>query len=317
MIDQQNSIVTNTLNKEQPILKAERLTKRYEGKSVVDGIDFQVHGGECFGILGPNGAGKTTTFRMIMGLTPIDAGSLTLFGHAVHPDHPIIPKKLGVVSQEDNLDIDLTVCENLLVFGRYFGISDQETKKRLGELLKFAQLEDRARSPVRALSGGMRRRLAIARSLIASPEAILLDEPTTGLDPQARHLIWQRLRALKRDGITLFLTTHYMEEAAQLCDRLMVLNKGQILEMGSPKELINKHVEPEVIQIQGCLEENDPLLSVDGCRWEKVGESCFVYTKDALPLVDQLQKRNDIPYLHRPANLEDLFLKLTGRDLRD
>ncbi|MBF0589808.1 MAG: ATP-binding cassette domain-containing protein, partial [Magnetococcales bacterium] len=218
----------------KPVVEAKNLTKRYADKSVVNGIDFQVMPGECFGILGPNGAGKTTTLRMLVGLTPKDGGTLEVFGLPMNPNQTETPSRLGVVAQDNSLDIDLTVRENLLVYGRYFGLSTAELKERVDPLLSFAQLGDRGDALVRELSGGMQRRLVIARSLIASPKLVILDEPTTGLDPQARHLIWQKLRRLKETGVTLVLTTHYMEEAAQLCDRLMVLDKGRILDQGSP-----------------------------------------------------------------------------------
>ncbi|MBF0188830.1 MAG: ATP-binding cassette domain-containing protein [Magnetococcales bacterium] len=303
----------------QTLLDAEGLTKRYQGRKAVCSIDFQVVAGECFGILGPNGAGKTTTLRMVMGMTPIDGGALSLFGEKMFPEHPTLRQRIGVVSQEDNLDIDLTVAENLLVYGRYFGLSDRVITDKMEEMLAFAQLEDRGDTKVRTLSGGMKRRLVIARSLVASPDMIILDEPTTGLDPQARHLIWQRLRKLKESGVTLVLTTHYMEEAAQLCDRLMVLDKGRILDQGSPRELIERHVEPDVVEIRrvGSYQRPD-RKRLDGLtgRIEPVADTLLFYTDDTESLFKRYQGRKHT-LLHRPTNLEDVFLKLTGRELRD
>ncbi|MBF0379792.1 MAG: ATP-binding cassette domain-containing protein [Magnetococcales bacterium] len=300
------------------VVLAEGLKKEYPGHKAVDGIDFEIRQGECFGILGPNGAGKSTTLRMVIGLTDLDGGSLELFGQPMYPEHPTLAKKIGVVPQEDNLDPDLSVGENLLVYGRYFGLADREVKAKMDELLLFAQLEDRKDAMVRELSGGMMRRLMIARSLVASPDLIVLDEPTTGLDPQARHLIWQRLRALREKGVTLLLTTHYMEEAAQLCDRLLILNRGQILDQGSPTALISRHVEPEVVEVRGdgeleILQESSHLPG----RVERVGDTTFFYSNDAHVILDFFRDRHDLTCLLRPANLEDVFLKLTGRELKD
>lgn len=300
------------------VVSATGLIKRYPGRVAVDGIDFSVRSGECFGILGPNGAGKSTTLRMVIGLTAQDGGQLNLFGTPTSPEHPDHPRRLGVVPQEDNLDPDLSVEENLLVYGRYFGLSDREIRKKTGELLAFAQLEERRGAMVRELSGGMMRRLVIARALVGNPDLMVLDEPTTGLDPQARHLIWQRLRTLREQGVTLLLTTHYMEEAAQLCDRLMILNHGRILDMGSPLELIRRHVEPEVVEIRGNGSRLDieALTPLPG-RMEQVGDTLFFYSVDAHRILDHVRDRHDLVCLMRPANLEDVFLKLTGRDLND
>ena len=302
-----------------PVIDIENLTKRYDGKAVVGGISFSVQRGECFGLLGPNGAGKSTTLRMMIGLAPIDGGKLTVFGKPMHPEEVDIPRRLGVVPQEDNLDTDLTVIENLLIYAGFFGLSERKVRPRALELLDFVQLKDRAEARVRELSGGMKRRLVIARALIAEPEAVVLDEPTTGLDPQARHLIWQRLRALKEQGVTLILTTHYMEEAAQLCDRLLVLDHGKILDLGTPQELIERHVEPDVIEIRlnGSGETGEALLEGLSCRFELVGDTGYCYTDSPWDVMDRLKTRRDLVFLHRPASLEDVFLKLTGRELRD
>jgi lipooligosaccharide transport system ATP-binding protein len=300
------------------VVLAKGLKKEYPGHKAVDGIDFEIMTGECFGILGPNGAGKSTTLRMVIGLTDIDGGRLELFGHPMYPEHPTLSKKIGVVPQEDNLDPDLSIGENLLVYGRYFGLSDREVKAKMDELLVFAQLEDRKNAMVRELSGGMMRRLMIARSLVASPDLIVLDEPTTGLDPQARHLIWQRLRALREQGVTLLLTTHYMEEAAQLCDRLLVLNSGKILDQGSPTALIARHVEPEVVEVRGNGElANIKEMSHLPGRMEQVGDTLFFYSDDAHTILDFFRDHHHLTCLMRPANLEDVFLKLTGRELKD
>lgn len=301
-----------------PLILAQGLLKRYHGQVVVDQIDFAVRQGECFGILGPNGAGKTTTLRMIIGLTSKDAGELRLFGQRILVDDPHAHYRMGVVSQEDNLDDDLTVAENILVYGRYFGLATALLQQRIEELLAFMQLLERRDQAVRTLSGGMKRRLVIARALAASPELLILDEPTTGLDPQARHMIWQRLGALKSNGTTLLLTTHYMEEAFHLCDRLMIMDQGRILAMGSPVELIREHVEPEVVEIRGI---NRPI-QLAACqhlpgRLEMAGDALYCHTEDAAGILELLQGRRDLACLLRPANLEDVFLKLTGRELRD
>ncbi|ABK45795.1 ABC transporter related protein [Magnetococcus marinus MC-1] len=299
------------------VVQATDLTKQYQNTPVVHGINFEIHGGECFGILGPNGAGKSTTMRMVTGLSPVDGGELLVFDQPMTPEATQVRRRLGVVAQEDNLDDDLLVWENILVYGRYFQLSDRQIKPRIQQLLAFAKLEDRANAPVRTLSGGMKRRLVIARALVAEPELMVLDEPTTGLDPQARHLIWQRLRQLREQGITLLLTTHYMEEAAQLCDRLLILDSGHILDQGTPLELINRHVEPEVVEVRSSI----PLLLAElpklPARLEQVGDTLFCYTHEARAVLEKLGNRHDLTLLARPANLEDVFLKLTGRELRD
>ncbi|NGZ07376.1 MAG: ATP-binding cassette domain-containing protein [Magnetococcales bacterium] len=300
------------------LILVQGLVKRYRNHAVVDRIDFQVAAGECFGMLGPNGAGKTTTLRILTGLTPRDDGVIWLFGHALDPAAPEYHRRIGVVSQEDNLDDDLSVAENLVVYGRYFGLPEARIRERVEELLEFAQLVERRDHTVRSLSGGMKRRLVIARALVAEPELLILDEPTTGLDPQARHLIWQRLAALKAQGTTLFLTTHYMEEAARLCDRLMIIDQGRILAMGAPHALIAAHLEPEVVEIRPCQPplDRESLSHLPG-RLEQVGDTLYCHSADAATVMAALRGRHDLICLVRPAGLEDLFLQLTGRQLRD
>lgn len=300
---------------DKTVVKAKGLRKSYAYREVVCGVDFDVRSGICFGILGPNGAGKTTLMRMLMGLSPVSDGNYTLFGSPVSDTS--VHARVGVVPQQDNLDPDFSVRQNLKVFAGYFGLRD--TDNRIDELLEFAALSGRANEQVSTLSGGMRRRLMIARALINDPDLIILDEPTTGLDPQARHLIWQRLRSLKQHGKTLILTTHYMEEAAELCDELMVLDRGQILARGEPRQLIAEHVEPEVVAIRGLANELDAIELCEGLdiRRDHVGDTWFCYGSDARPLVARCSERNDLIFIHRPASLEDVFLKLTGRDLRE
>ncbi len=301
----------------QAVVQAKGVRKSFGGSEVVRGVDFEIPAGICFGILGPNGAGKTTLMRMLLGMSPVSGGEFRLFGEPV--GSPSQRRRLGVVPQMDNLDPDFTVRENLLVYAGFFGMSRAESLPRTDEMLRFAELSDRVDSTVARLSGGMRRRLMIARALINDPDLIVLDEPTTGLDPQARHVIWQRLRSLRRSGKTLLLTTHYMEEAEQLCDDIMVLDKGVILARGAPRELIRTHVEPEVVELRGELAEGavDALCADVPMRREQVGDTWFCYMHDARPLLERCAGHDDASYVHRPANLEDLFLTLTGRELRD
>ncbi|ATX82155.1 lipooligosaccharide transport system ATP-binding protein [Mariprofundus ferrinatatus] len=302
---------------ESVIVSAKALRKTFADREVVCAVNFDVKSGICFGILGPNGAGKTTLMRMLLGLSPVTSGEYTLFGQPV--SEASIHTRVGVVPQQDNLDPDFSVRLNLKVYAGYFGIPASVAEPRIEELLEFAALTSRGDDQVSSLSGGMRRRLMIARALINNPDLIVLDEPTTGLDPQARHLIWQRLRSLKNSGKTLILTTHYMEEAAELCDELMVLDRGHILTRGSPRELIAEHVEPEVVAVRGLSNELDAIELCEGLdiRLDHVGDTWFCYGLDARPLVSRCAERNDLIYIHRPASLEDVFLKLTGRDLRE
>ena len=286
---------------------------------MVDGLDLNIRKGECFGLLGPNGAGKTTTLRLLLGLIAPDAGKLQLLDHAVPGEARAARLRVGVVPQMDNLDPDFTVAENLLVYGRYFGMSDAAVEARLPELLEFANLTGKRDAKVPTLSGGMKRRLTLARALVNDPEVIFLDEPTTGLDPQARHLIWQRLRELTARGKTLLLTTHFMDEAERLCHRLAVMDNGRLISEGSPRELIEQNIEPQVVEVFGehAAAWAQSHAARHAQRFEVSGESVFCYVQDAQPLLLELQQHHELRYLHRPANLEDVFLKLTGREMRE
>ncbi len=301
------------------VMSAHDLRKSYGDQLVVDGLNLSIRRGECFGLLGPNGAGKTTTLRLLLGLIAPDNGDIHLFDHSIPAHARAARLRVGVVPQFDNLDPDFTVSENLLVYGRYFGISDAEIEARLPELLEFANLSGKRDARVPTLSGGMKRRLTLARALVNDPEVIFLDEPTTGLDPQARHLIWQRLRELTARGKTLLLTTHFMDEAERLCHRLAVLDNGRIISSGSPRDLIAQNIEPQVIEIFGesaaAWAQSHAVRLAQ--RFEVSGESVFCYVEDAQPLLLELQKQPSLHYLHRPANLEDVFLKLTGREMRE
>lgn len=299
------------------VVSASGVRKSFGEREVVCGVDFDIPPGICFGMLGPNGAGKTTLIRMLLGLSPISGGDYRLFGRPV--GDASVHSRLGVVPQQDNLDPDFSVRLNLRVYAGYFGMSATDAAPRIEELLDFAALAARGDEQVSALSGGMRRRLMIARALINDPDLIVLDEPTTGLDPQARHLIWQRLRSLKARGKTLILTTHYMEEAAELCDELMVLDRGNILARGTPRSLIAGHVEPEVVAVRGLANELDADELCHGLdiRRDHIGDTWFCYGADARPLVARCAERSELTFIHRPASLEDVFLKLTGRDLRE
>lgn len=300
-------------------LHVRQLRKSYGSHEVVAGIDFDLRPGECFGLLGPNGAGKTTTLRLCLGLTEPDSGVISMFGLAV-PRHAREARiRIGVVPQADNLDPDFTVRENLLVYGRYFGLSDAAIRKRIPDLLEFAGLGARADARIQALSGGMKRRLTLARALINDPDLIFLDEPSTGLDPQARHLIWERLRQLMNQGKTILLTTHFMDEAERLCHRLAIMDRGRMISSGAPRELIAQHIEPQVVEVfgDGAAAWVDAFGRAAAERCEITGETVFCYTRDADHIVHHLDAQRSLRYLHRPANLEDVFLKLTGRELRD
>jgi len=325
-------------------LKLTGLTKRYGDTTVVDGLDLELAPGRCHGLLGPNGAGKTTTLRLALGLIGADAGTVELLGHTLPGAADKARARVGVVPQMDNLDPDFTVRENLQIYGRYFGISKREMAARIPALLDFAGLAGKAEATITTLSGGMKRRLTLARALVNDPDLVILDEPTTGLDPQARHLIWQGLRRLIGQGKTLLLTTHFMEEAERLCDDISVIDHGRVIVQGSPRELIKSHIEPHVVEIDG-----DGLSEWQACasqfsrraaprensapsggserserggrqfcrRCEQAGETLFCYTDAPEKVVAELETHPGLRYLHRPANLEDVFLKLTGRDLRD
>jgi lipooligosaccharide transport system ATP-binding protein len=301
------------------ILAARGIRKSYGGREVVAGIDLELARGECFGLLGPNGAGKTTTLRMLLGLTAPDAGTITLLGHPVPKAAREGRVRVGVVPQVDNLDPDFTVSENLLVYGRYFGLPRSRVAERLPALLEFAALEARAESRIQELSGGMKRRLILARALVNDPDLIFLDEPTTGLDPQARHQMWEKLRLLLRQGKTILLTTHFMDEAERLCDRLKIIDRGRTLAEGPPPALVAEHIEPEVVEVYG--EGVEDWFAAHGrrlcTRGEMHGETAFCYLRDPAPAVESLRGFPRLRFLHRPANLEDVFLKLTGREMRE
>jgi len=303
----------------EPLIEARKLTKRYGEFVAVDGIEFTVARGETFGFLGPNGAGKSSTMRMIGAVSPASDGTLRVLGLDPDRDGPAIRQRLGVVPQEDNLDQELDVGENLQVYGRFFGLPRDEIRRRIDELLEFVQLSDRREARVDSLSGGMKRRLTIARALVNEPELILLDEPTTGLDPQARHALWDRLYRLKQRGVTLVLTTHYMDEAEQLCDRLVIMDRAKIVAEGSPRELIERFVEREVVELR--FGEGDAAPSLDGLAGhvEVLQDRVVVGTDDGDMVVDALHARGLHPetVLVRRATLEDVFLRLTGRRLID
>ncbi|WP_018952893.1 ATP-binding cassette domain-containing protein [Thioalkalivibrio sulfidiphilus] len=302
-----------------PLVQAHGLTKRYDGRTVVDGVGLTVRTGECFGLLGPNGAGKTTTLRMLLGLTPPDAGELTVLGEPIPERAREARTRIGVVPQFDTLDPDFTVRENLITYASYFGLKGETLARRVEELLEFASLKGREDVNIQSLSGGMKRRLTLARALINQPALVVLDEPTTGLDPQARHHIWHRLRTLLSRDTTLIITTHYMEEAERLCDRLAIIDQGRVIACDSPRALIQAHIEPHVVELSGhaatvWLDKQGALP--EGERLHRVGDIALIYTHDPRPLLQRLDA-DGLRYLHRPANLEDVFLKLTGHDLRD
>jgi len=301
------------------VVEAKNLTKKYGDFIAVDNIDFNVIKGECFGFLGPNGAGKTTTMHMLFGLSPTTEGELNIFGLDVKRDIRKIKEKLGVVPQEDNLDPDLSVYKNLLVYARYFDIPGKIAKERAKESLELFQLWEKRDGRIRELSGGLKRRLIIARALLNRPELLILDEPTTGLDPQARHLVWQKLRHLRREGTTMILTTHYMDEAAQLCDRLVIMDKGKILDTGSPGELIKKHVPGNVMELRGTTEFKAKIIEqIDGsAKIEDVGDTIYLYTEDTEKTKEKLDLQEADQVIRRTAGLEDVFLKLAGRSLKE
>jgi lipooligosaccharide transport system ATP-binding protein len=310
----------------EAIFDVRHLSKRYGGTAVVQDLSFGIARGECLGVIGPNGAGKTTTIRMCLGLTAPDGGNISYFPDgaaaaalAMPRDALAIKAQLGVVSQFDTLDPDFTCAENLLVYGRYFGMRGAAIRARIPQLLEFAALSHKAQARPAELSGGMRRRLSLARALINDPRLLLLDEPTTGLDPQARHLMWERLQLLLQRGKSILLTTHFMDEAERLCSRLLVIDQGRKIAEGRPRDLIAEHLEPDVVEAygQGALALAQAPLARLAARVEVSGETVFFYTHDARPLLEALAERPRLRTLHRPANLEDLFLKLTGRQIRE
>jgi lipooligosaccharide transport system ATP-binding protein len=312
-----------------PVFQVDALQKRYGDHVAVDGVSFHIQPGECLGVIGPNGAGKTTTLRMCLGLTEPDAGQVRFNAAATNSDlaqwqHMTqdalsIKARLGVVSQFDTLDPDFTCAENLRVYGRYFGLSNAVLAERIPHLLEFAALSHKAQARPGELSGGMKRRLSLARALINHPALLLLDEPTTGLDPQARHLMWERLQRLLQQGTSILLTTHFMDEAERLCHRLLVLDHGRPIAQGRPRDLIAQHLEPDVVEVYGpgALALPEQAVAQQAARVEVSGETVFFYTAHAAPLLGALQAYPGLRTLHRPANLEDLFLKLTGRQIRE
>ncbi len=306
----------------ESLVQARGLTKKFGDFTAVDAVDFDIQPGEAFGFLGPNGAGKTSTMKMITTVSPITEGKMTVFGLDPASQGREIRSRLGVVPQEDNLDLELTVAENLYIYGRYHDMKKPEIMPRIDELLEFAQLTERRESRVEPLSGGMKRRLTIARALINDPDLIILDEPTTGLDPQARHLLWDRLYRLKREGATLVITTHYMDEAEQLCDRLVVMDQGKIVAEGSPRDLITRYATKEVVELRFGEEVKDQaVLQMAGLaeRSEVLADRVLLYTEDSEQTQDGLNQKGIHPeqVLVRRSTLEDVFLRLTGRGLID
>jgi len=304
----------------EPLIHARGLTKTYGDFVAVDGIDFDVAKGESFGFLGPNGAGKSTTMRIIGATSLRTSGTLTILGKDPEVNGPQIRAHLGVVPQQDNLDVELTVSENIFIYGRYFGLSSSFINKKIPELLEFAQLEEKKDTKVQALSGGMKRRLTIARSLVSEPDILMLDEPTTGLDPQARHILWDRLFRLKEQGVTLLITTHYMDEAEQLCDRLIVMDKGKIMAENSPAQLIKDYSTKEVLEVRFGSDKNHEMVEILrplAERIEVLPDRILLYAEDGEYLLEQIAAKGIHPNtsLVRRSSLEDVFLRLTGRSL--
>ena len=300
------------------VIDAQGIEKSFGTLKAVDGVLLQVKPGECFGILGPNGAGKTTTIKMLHGAVESDSGTLRVLGRDVATQSRLIRAQMGIVSQEDTLDRDLTVYENLWVYAGFFGLSKKASLSRIEYLLDFMQLREKWDSQIKTLSGGMKRRLHIARALIHEPKFLILDEPTTGLDPQARHLVWQRLRELKAQGLTILLTTHYMEEAAQMCDRIGIMDGGNFLLEGPPQSLVQEKVGDEVYELKGgaSVEFLDSLQGLS-VTTEIVADILYLYSRNGMGIMEHLISFGRKDFLRRPATLEDLFLKLTGRELRD
>ena len=302
----------------EPLLRISHLTKKFGDATVVDDLSLEIMPGECLGVIGPNGAGKTTTIRICLGLTGADGGVVEAFGLPLPAQVRKAKERIGVVTQFDSLDPDFTCAENLRVYGAYFGLARAVIDERVPKLLDFAALQSKAGAKPGELSGGMKRRLSLGRALVNDPDLLLLDEPTTGLDPQARHLMWERLQNLLQQGKSILLTTHFMDEAERLCDRLIVLDHGGKIAEGTPRALIAEHIESSVVEVYGdgaaAAGERHASLAE---RVETSGETVFFYLREPKRLLDALAAHHDVRYLHRPANLEDLFLKLTGRQIRD
>ncbi len=309
-------------NADSQLVVARDLVKRFGSFTAVDGVDFEIHKGESFGFLGPNGAGKTSTMKMVSCISPPTSGELRVLGMDPIADGPRIRARLGVVPQEDSLELELTAMDNLVMYGRYFDLPRAEIKRRAKSLLEFTQLWDRANDKADNFSGGMKRRLTIARSLISEPDLLILDEPTTGLDPQARHLVWERLYRLKSEGVSLIITTHYMDEAEQLCDRLVVMDRGKIVAHGAPRELIERHSTREVLELRFGLNGHGPHAEAVADLAERVEElpdRLLLYVKDGDEALAVVHARGLTPEsaLVRRSTLEDVFLRLTGRTLVD
>jgi len=306
------------MSKPSPLLRIRGLTKAYAGHPAVSDLSLEIAPGECLGVIGPYGAGKTTTIRMCLGLVAPDAGTIEAFGLPIPSQVREAKQRIGVVTQFDSLDPDFTCAENLRVYGRYFGLAKSVIAERVPRLLEFAALQSKKHATPAELSGGMKRRLSLGRALINDPDLLLLDEPTTGLDPQARHLMWERLKNLLQRGKSILLTTHFMDEAERLCDRLLVIDHGRKIAEGTPRGLIAEHLESDVVEVYGdgaaATAKAHATLAE---RVETSGETAFFYLRDARSLLRVLSQEPSVRYLHRPANLEDLFLKLTGRQIRD
>jgi lipooligosaccharide transport system ATP-binding protein len=303
-----------------PIFSVKNLNKHFGDNHVVQNLSFEIAAGECLGVIGPNGAGKTTTIRMSLGQTAPDSGEIEILGMRMPRDASAIKARLGVVSQFDTLDPDFSLEENILVYGRYFGMKKANILPRIPQLLEFASLTSKAKAKPGELSGGMKRRLSLARSLVNDPDLLLLDEPTTGLDPQARHLMWERLQTLTAQGKSILLTTHFMDEAERLCHRLLVIDHGKKIAEGKPRDLIAQHLESDVVEVygEGALAlQHEASVTQHAARVEISGETLFLYTRQAQPLLAALHAFPSLRTLHRPSNLEDLFLKLTGRQIRE
>ena len=300
-----------------PIIMCKGLRKVYGDLEAGSGLDLDIPRGNCFGLLGPNGAGKTTTLRMLLGQSPRTSGVLSVFGESIESNLREIRQRTGIVPQADNLDPDFTVSENLRIYGLYFRITSSVLEQRIPKLLKLVELDHRAKDRISTLSGGMKRRLMLARALINDPDLLLFDEPTTGLDPQARHMIWSQIHRLKRNGKTILLTTHYMEEAERLCDEIVIIDHGKLITQGAPKDLIRIHCQKEVLEIRGELPDRlFTELGYQRSRFEQAGDTYYLYSDDPTELLETAAALPELACLHRQSGLEDVFLRLTGRELR-